>query len=643
MKIFQKVLQVPTGINLLGQGFLAAVFLLFSFTAVFSLAALKLDIEKANKVLFLSRRVMLVAVGLSAAALFLLTVAFLTDDFSTAVVGLYSSVALPFFYKLSAVWAGSAGSLLLWSVALFILFGLWLTNIQTDDLKFNAIALSIGSAVCLGFCSLLVFVEKPFACSPVTIDDGAGLNPLLQNFWNVIHPPLLFVGYSAFLIPFVIVSASILAGRTRLSEMSAQLRRWLLFGICFLSLGIVTGARWSYIELGWGGYWAWDPVENASLLPWLLAVAALHSLVGTHYAERFKLWTVVLAPLPFILCLVATFITRSGILASVHSFGPNVIFSALLIFIACCFLLWLICVIRAAGSFSISPSPPSLFSLDKSRILLWTNIILVLTAAVIGTATFWPVIGRLIAGSNSHFTLTRSFYDRVISVLGILLAFLVGLASRTDFRKRSSFVLQLLSCCAAGLICFGLVRSFTRIAPVAWLACGICAFSFVAVLTRLVLKLKNAGKIAGQIAHLGLLLLVVAVCFSSNEQTIQTLLAKHETISLGKYELTCDSFVHKSLDGITKAGPKIIVRKNNWQRELWPHNNLYPNGQSSAEVAVHSGIFEDIYLSFDGLTQDGRVQITAKLKPLMLWLWFAAILIITGSALAIPAGKKAKK
>ncbi len=298
---------------------------------------LKLKLETAEKVFSWARRAELTAAGLSVVVLILFTAAFLTDDFSIAVVGQYSSAGLPFFYKLSAVWAGSAGSLLLWTVGVLLLFALWLLSSETADLKFDAAALSIGAGLCCGFSALLIFVAKPFASCPVTIDDGAGLNPLLQNFWMIVHPPLLFVGYSAFLVPFVIVSASVFAGRAVDFASSRQLRRWLLFGICFLSLGIATVARWSYVELGWGGYWAWDPVENASLLPWLLAVAALHSLAGMRVANKFKLWIVVLSPVPFILCLVATFITRSGILASVHSFDQSIMFSALLAFIACSF------------------------------------------------------------------------------------------------------------------------------------------------------------------------------------------------------------------------------------------------------------------------------------------------------------------
>lgn len=628
--------------SLVGEGLLVVVFLLCGFAAVFGPIALRLEPETAKKVLFWARRAEVAAACLCIVVLLLLTAAFLMDDFSVAAVGRYSSVALPFFYKLSAVWAGSAGSLVLWSACVFVMFALWLTKSKRPDIRFDAVSLSIGAGLCLGFSALLVFVAKPFASCPVTIDDGAGLNPLLQNFWMISHPPLLFIGYSAFLIPFVIVLAAVLTGRQEDTYLYKQLRRWLLFGICFLGLGIATGARWSYIELGWGGYWAWDPVENASLLPWLVAVAALHSLVGMRLAQRFRLWSAVLAPLPFIMCLVATFITRSGILQSVHVFSQNVMSSALLTFIVCCFLLWLICIIRAAKNAPVSSSRRSALSLDKSKILFWADVVLVLSAVVIGTATFWPVIWKIFTGSNSTVTLTRLFYDRVISFAGIVLASLVGTAALADFQKRNGFMLRVLGCCAAGIVCFGLALQLCSVTLLISLACGICAAATVAVLMKLWLNLKTGGKMGGNIAHLGLLLLVVAAGFSSTERTIRTLLARGNKIALGRYTIIYDSFEHKLFDGITKIGPEIVIRRNGLQKRLWPHNSLYPGGQSTAEVAVHTGLLEDVYVSFDGVAQNGRVRITATLKPLMFWLWFAALLIVAGSALAIFENKRGR-
>ena len=663
----------------LGKGLLAVVFLLCCLAIAFGLAALRTNLERARKVLIWARRIIFVATGLSVVVLVLFTAAFLTDDFSIAAVAQYSSTKLPFFYKISAVWAGSAGSLLLWSVALFLLFALWQLAIQNSKFKiqnlkegqvFNAVALSVGSGVCLAFSALLVFVARPFAIASVPLEEGMGLNPLLQNFWMVIHPPLLFVGYSAFLVPFVIALACVFTNRSEESEVYPvrkttffsnevyrMLRRWLLFGICFLSLGIVTGARWSYVELGWGGYWAWDPVENTSLLPWFVAVAALHSIAGMRVADKFRRWTIILGPVPFILCLVATFATRSGILTSLHSFESSllsVMSYSLLVFIGCCFLLWLVCVIRAC-LWAIAPSRKSPFHLDKGEILFWAVVTLILTAVIIGGATFWPAISRLIRFSSSGFTPTSVFYNAVISVAGIVWAFLVGLAALSDLpRKRPAFTLKVLVCCAMGLVCFGVFRSGEKqllmSPPYLWrasLACGICAFSFTSVFLKLLHRLKGTGKIASEVAHLGLLLLVVAAGLSWSERSAQTLLTKGGKMALSGYEFVYDSFRHKLSDGVTQAGPEIIVRKKGLQKKLWPHSSLYPaptdsgsESQSTSEVAIHAGLVEDIYVSFDGVGREGGVIITAKIKLFMFWLWLAAVLVVAGVALAIFEGKR---
>jgi c-type cytochrome biogenesis protein CcmF len=630
-------------IHYLGAGFLAVNFILCGLAVFWGLSALKKESEAAKKIFLLGgRRAIFSAMMLSIASFVLLTAAFLGDDFSVAAVSRYSSTKLPFFYKLSAAWSGSAGSLLLWSVCTFICFTMWLISPGTcKNIRFNNIALSVGSAVCMGFSALLLFSVRPFASSSAAVNNGAGLNPLLQNLWNVVHPPILFIGYSALLIPFVIIIAAVFADVINEAAIYKQLRRWLLFGICFLALGIATGARWSYVELGWGGYWVWDPVENMSLLPWLAAVAALHCLTGVSITDRFRFWAIVLMPVPFILCLVATFVIRSGILQSLHSFGPSKSFPVLLVFIGCCLLAWLICVIRAAKIITVKPSEPNTLILKKRHMLFWAIVILVFTAAVIGVATFWPIISPAFAGSNSKTVLTRDFYDRVVSVAGILAAFLVGLAAVADFQRRSGFILKSASCCGIGLVCAYIVYKNGNNSPLLSLACGICTFSFFAILIAPWDSSNGIGKIGSNISHLGLLLLVVAAGFSSKELTAQSQLDKGKILMLGgKYEFVYDSFKQQSADGINQAGPKIIVRKDGLSKKLWPHNNVYPNGRNTSEAAVYTNLFEDVYIVFDEITEQGCVIINVKLKPMMLWLWISLLLIAAGTAMAIFGGRK---
>jgi len=625
----------------LGVVLLAVIFFLCGFALASALIALLLRAEIAKNVLAWVRGMIITAAGLSVVVLLLLILAFMTDEFSINLVRQHSSKALPFYYKISALWASPSGSLVFWSVAVFVLFTLWQIAYSSNQLlfghlKFDAVALSIGAAICLVFTALLIFVAKPFAASSATVDDGAGLNPLLQNFWMILHPPLFFIAYAAFMIPFVVVLASVLTGAYEDAQIYMQLKSWLLFGICFLGAGIAAGMRWSYIELGWGGFWAWDPMENLSLLPWLIALAALHSLIGMRIAENFRFWFIILAPLPFILCLFATFIARTDVLQSVHSFVETDFSVLLLVLVLCCFLIWLISVIIVARGKSLSLARYSGFHLDKTEALFWANVVFIFIAVAVGIGTFWPVIWQARTSADSSGTLPAQFYNYIVLVAATILVLLIGCATLVDLQEHRGFILHLLGCIAAGLLCLGLVFRFLEREFLVKLACIVCAFSCVAVLAKLVLRLRTLDQTASGIAHLGLLLLLIAVCFSPDGEIIRMVLNRAEHVDLGKYELSYDSFKRGSSAGVKREGPEIVVKKQDVLKVLWPHNSSYPKGRRTAEVAVFTGLFEDIYVSFDGVSRTGAVAIKAKLKPFMFWVWLAVILIVAGTALGLP-------
>lgn len=626
-----------------GHYLLFAVFLCSGLATILALAALKPQDKSTVKVLLSAKIAMLVAAGLCAVVFALFAAAFLTDDFSIAAVAQHSSTQLPSLYKLSAVWASSAGSLLLWSVGIFVLYAFYLLTLRTDGSTFNAAALAIGAGISLAFSAILFFIAKPFAGSLPVIDEGAGLNPLLQNFWMVVHPPVLFIGYSAFLIPFVIVLASVFAGRTQEDNIYGQLRRWLLFAIFSLGLSIFADARWSYIGFRWGGYWVWEPVQNLSLVHWLVAVAALHSLAGMQVADKFRRWTLVLAPVPFILCLFLTFIIASGMLTSVHSFDSSIAFELLLGIAGYCFLLWLICIMRVAKIVPVISTRQGAFHLDKSRMLFWLNIILIVTAAVISLTTLLPAVQRVVTNLFIRLTL---FYDRVISIIGIVLAFLVGLYRLACLQQRhGGSKMPSLASCAAGILCFGLLFRLTEQPLLICLTCGICAFSFVAVFIDLLVNIKRGGKIAGGIAHFGLLLVVATAGFTlaETEQRIGTGLTMGKKVTIGGCEFVYNSFKRELSGSVEKAGPEISVRKGRIHVRLWPHRNTYHDARDTAkeesisEPAVYNGLLEDIRVSFDGQKPDGSVMITAKIRPFMVWLWLAVLLIVAGTGLAVLA------
>lgn len=630
--------------NVPANYFLTGVCLCCGVTAVLGVLALKSKGKVARTILLAAKVVVFAAAVLSIAAVNLFIKAFIGDDFSIAAVAKYSSADMPFIYKFGAAWAGPAGSLLLLAAAGVVLFALWLVTLKTEGSVFNPVAMIVGSLVCLGFSMVVLLVARPFANSATGLAAGEGLSPLLRNFWMLIHPPAFILAYSAFLIPFVVVVASVFGSDTEGAEIYVQLRRWLLVGVCFLSVGIVAGARWAYLELDWGGYWAWDPVQNLSLLPLLGALAALHSINAIQLADKFRRWTLALAPVPFVLCLFLAFVGSSGMLKTAHTFGRSEVSSGLLSFACACFLLWLFCFVRALSTVSVVREQPSLFHFAKAKIILWANVGFVATAAAIGLATFLPVILRMAMNTTSVQISTELFYKKVIPIGGIALIFLVGFYRLADLRqRRDSSRLPTLVCFAPGIISFGILYRMADFSLLLSLGCAVGVFSAVSIALRLFVALMNREKIGGCIAHFGIVIVLVSAGLSGTEKSVRTSLDKGGRLMLGNWEFVYDSFETENSDGEEKAGPRILLTKGDHRHStLWPHRSTYParpQARSKSRAAIETGVFEDVCVSFEELMPDGRVRITAKIRPFMFWLWLGAGLIIAGSALAALEGK----
>jgi c-type cytochrome biogenesis protein CcmF len=578
----------------------------------------------------------------SVICLVLFIICFLTDNFSIDAVARYSWSGQKIWYKLSAVWAGSAGSFLLWSSLVFWVIAICAGKVSTEDKKFKAVFLAVASAVCLGFAALLVFVERPFATATAGLKDGMGLNPLLQNFWMIIHPPLLFIGYAALAVPFATALAAVFADRMLDRTIYSFIRRWLLFGLIFLTAGIATGAKWSYIELGWGGWWAWDPVESTSLLPWLLSLAALHCITGTRFSESFKSWSLVLTPLAFIFSLIGTFITRSGILASVHSFDTNIIFSALLLFIACCFALWIIAtsIVLTQTESSKSQTASSVFS--RVGLLKTAIFIFVFSSIVILIGTFWPLISKIFTGPDYSVVLTRAFYDRFIAAAALVSAILLGLFGLKDLTKRAALIGKLSVCAGISGLVFLFVFLYLKLPLLISLIGGLVSFPAGAIFIKNPADFKRSKLTSADITHLGFLLLTFSAAFSSCGKSCQKSLAKNESFKLGKFVIGYESFEHKMSDNLTQAGPVISVKTKGIKQILWPHKNVYSSGQDTSEMAVLTRLFGDLYVTFDGTGTDGKVLISAKTKPFMFWLWLAMLLLTLGPAMVLFSTKKSK-
>lgn len=622
--------------------FLAAVSLCCAVAVVLGASALRLRRRAAVGVLLSAKTAIFIAAGLSIAVLAIFIVAFITDDFSISAVARCSSSGLPSVYKLSAAWADPGGRLLFWAVCTVAVFALWLVTLKTDGSAFNAAALIVGGAVCLGFSLVVLFVARPFSPVSARPDDGAGLNLILQSLWMVIHPPAFLLAYSVFIVPFVVVVASVFGGDAEVAESAfGGLRRWLLGGIGFLSLGIAAGARWAHGEAAWGGYWAWDPMQSLSLVPWLAAVAALHSVNAMQSAfGGFRRWILVLGPAPFVLCLFLSFVGTSNILESVHTYGGSPMGGGLLGLAGACSLLWLVCIIRAVKAVPIAPAQPSSSRFGTDRIMLWSNIGFVVTAVVIAIVTFLPVILRLVTRTGPVNIPTRQSLSHVASVAGILLIFSIGFYRLADLRqRRGGLSLPTLACGVFGVVCFGVLYRFAGAASglLLSLVCSLGVFSSMAIIMKVFWAIRTRQKVAGSIAHFGVVLLVVAA-FAGTEKSVEMPLAEGKTLPLGGWEFGYESFEAKVSGAVEQAGPIMAMKKGSVYKRLWPHRDSYPGKPELGSVsrsAISTGWFEDICISYGGPTPDGSARIAVRARTFMFWLWLGGALIIAGSALAV--------
>jgi len=623
--------------------FLVAVSLCCAVAVVLGASAFRLRRRAAVWVLLLAKMAIFIAAGLSIVVLVIFIGAFIGDDFSISAVARCSSSGLPAVYKLSAAWADPAGRLLFWAVCTVAVFALWLVTLKTDGSAFNATAFIVAGAVCLGFSLVVLFVARPFSSVSARPDEGAGLNPLLQNIWMVVHPPAFFLAYSLFIVPFVVVVASVFGGDMEVAELYLPLRRWLLAGIGFLSLGILAGARWAHGQVDWGGYWAWDPMQSLSLVLWLAAVAALHSVNAMQSAfGGFRRWILVLGPAPFVLCLFLSFVATSSLLESVHTFGRSTIGGGLLGLTGAYSLLWLVCIIRSVRAAPIAPAPPILFRFGTDRIMLLSNIGFVVTAGIIGVVTFLPVILRLVTRTGPVNVPARQSLSHVASVAGVLLIFFVGFYRLADLQqRRGGLSLPMMACGALGVVCFGVLYRFAGQPLLLCLVCSLGVFSLMAIIIKLFWAIRSRDKLAGSIAHFGVVLLVLAA-FAGTEKSVEMPLAEGKTLPLGGWEFSYESFEAKVSGGVEQAGPHIAMRKGSVYKRLWPHLDTYPGKPELGSVsrsAISTGWFDDICISFGGLAPDGSARIAVRARTFMFWLWLGGALIIAGSALAVAEGR----
>jgi cytochrome c-type biogenesis protein CcmF len=583
-----------------------------------------------------------------------LITALLTNDFRFEYVASYTERALPLGYKLAAFWAGQEGSLLLWAWLLAVMCVCAVAGFRSWRGPDHAITVAVLAVVCGFFAALMLFAANPFAFVEGQVPpDGRGLNPMLQDPGMIAHPPLLFLGYAGFTVPFAVLIGVLVANRSD-NRWIARIRRWLVVSWMFLTAGIVLGAWWAYIELGWGGYWAWDPVENASLLPWFTATAVLHSLMVQQHRGMFKKWNAALIALSFILCIFGTYLTRSGVIESVHAFAPSLVGMFFLVFLAVCtfgsaaLMVWRRRVLR--------PEHQLEGLISREGAFLGGNVLLTVMMLTTLVGTTFPILS---APFGEQITVGQPFYNRLVAPMGILLAALMALGPVLAFGKSAAAQIarSLIVPGIAAAVTTVVVGIFMTVNPWALVCVAVATLGTFAVIVGFVrsasARRRSTGegwvvaairlidrdhrRYGGQTVHLGLMMIVIGITGSSLfkvEQTHQ--LGPGESAQIAGAEVT---FV--SLDEVREINYTAVqatvefTGADGTRRIMKPQKRFYDKWEGeppNTEVAVRSDWRRDVYVILAGWEGGGKVTaLQVKVTPLVLWIWIGGIVMTLGT------------
>ena len=596
---------------------------------------------------------------------------FFTDDFSVAYVVAHSNRDLSAFYKVAALWSGQEGSLLFWSFLLAVYVFSALMTYRNKNGELMPYVGVVLAGVQIFFLTLNNFVASPFkalavpgvggAMHLVTRADGNGLNPLLQYPEMVIHPPNLYSGYTGFTIPFAFALGALLA-RYPGEKWIHLTRRWTMIAWGFQSAGILLGAHWAYAVLGWGGYWAWDPVENASLLPWLTGTAFLHSVMMQEKRGMMKVWNVWLVFITFLLCITGTFLTRSGIVASVHAFAQSSIGNWFLAFIV---VILLVCF---AAYFTNRDYLKSEHQLDaivsRESSFLFNNLILLVSCVAVLSGTLFPVFSEWL--SNSRISVGPPFFNKVNIPIGLLLMFLTGVGPLLAWRKTSleslkrnfawPLAIGLLGGVAAFALGFRQIYSLVCMTLCVFVAATITlefyrgakvirarsGASFLA--SSIDLTIRNTRRYGGYIVHMGMVLIFIGLAGVAFNQDVQKDMQPGQTMKIGKYTLLLQSVDSKPEKNYTAERMNVEVLQDNKElMMLYPERRRFnASEQSGTMVAIYSTLKEDLYVVYAGISPETEVPVIhAYLNPLVKWIWLGGAVLVFGTLIALLPDRKA--
>ena len=567
---------------------------------------------------------------------------FLVDDFSVAYIANNSNTLLPFYYKLAATWGAHEGSLLLWILCLCF----WSTSYfflnRKKDVEFVALTLSVLNQIIFAFIAFTLFTSNPFErLLPIAPFEGADLNPLLQDFAFTIHPPLLYLGYSGLAVPFAL-SLSALISKKIDSIWARDARLWSLLSTGFLTLGIALGSWWAYYELGWGGWWFWDPVENAAFVPWLISVAMFHSLIVTERRGLYKNWSILLSILAFAASILGTFLVRSGILTSVHAFALDPERGVFILAIFAYFILGSLIFYSIMNN--KLPGRSTYNMISKEFGFLLNNILLVILAISIMFGTLFPLIYEAIY-DGEQISVGAPYYEVLILPFAIALSFLQGVGLYLSWSSTREFsflnrvliesfslfiIISLLVFLIFGTLNWG---TFLAIAMFSWIFSGnfidmVYQSSQVKEL-KLVL-LRRLGMIS---AHLGTAFLILGVgivtTFSLEREVI---LQKGESYQLGSTNFVFKEIRESKGLNYSVRSAAIEIRKGGLVDEISAEKRNYlASNQILTEAAIKPTLLQDYYVTLGDQVGDGKWSFKLQIKPFIRWIWFGAILIALGT------------
>lgn len=613
-------------------------------------------IRQISSLLAPVRMASLLMTGLLCVSFVALTQAFLQDDFSVRYVAAHSNALLPVFYKVAAVWGGHEGSLLLWVV----LLGVWIAAVallaQELPNRIQVLVLAILALVTLGFLLFILLTSNPFERLNPIPELGTDLNPLLQDIGLVAHPPFLYLGYVGFSVAFAFAIAALITGQ--LDAAWAKFSRpWTIAAWVFLSIGIALGSAWAYYELGWGGWWFWDPVENASFMPWIAGTALIHSLAVAEKRGIFKHWTVLLAIVTFSLSLLGTFLVRSGVLTSVHAFATDpsrgtfiLVFLALVVGSALSLYAWRAPTLGSRVQFTW---------LSREAALLVNNVLLITACAAVFIGTLFPLLMDTLGGGK--FSVGAPYYNVLLTPLWLMLLFFLGVAPHLHWRKNHWSRFSRVTCACWGVsvvlgnlmpLVFGTWRWGVALAlTIAWSAILVAVVDVVQRLRSTrngqslwqTLQSQPRAFLGMHLAHIGLAVFAIgATIVTAYEYEHDAVIMPKQTLALGDYQVY---FQH--LEGHTGPNYEALIGHFRIADDngrvlavLKPEKRQYfSGGEPMTEASIERRFLGDIYIALGEMQGSDRATsgwlIRLYSKPLMGWIWFGCLLMAVGGWLAL--------